>query len=71
MIDVGDIKIAVLQVAFGIKALEDKELFEKLEQFWISAYKQGCADTGEAVLQRAKQIGARLSTPDTSGVTSE
>lgn len=41
MIDAADIKIAVLKVALGIKALEDKELFEKLEEFWISAYGEG------------------------------
>lgn len=44
MIDTADIKIAVLQVAMGIKALEDKALFEKLEEFWIAAYAAGRAD---------------------------
>lgn len=44
MIEAADIKIAVLQVALGIKALEDKALFDKLEEFWISAYSRGRAD---------------------------
>lgn len=47
MIEVADIKIAVLQVALGIKALEDKELFDKLEEFWVSAYKHGREDAKE------------------------
>jgi hypothetical protein len=46
MIEAADIKIAVLQVALGIKALEDKELFYKLEEFWISAYARGREDAG-------------------------
>ena len=46
MIDPADIKIAVLQIALGIKALEDKQLFDKLEEFWISAYARGRSDAG-------------------------
>ena len=41
MVDIAEVKIAVLQCALGIKSLEDKELFERLEQFWISAYARG------------------------------
>lgn len=41
MIDIADVKIAVLQCAMGIKSLQDKELFERLEKFWISAYALG------------------------------
>jgi hypothetical protein len=47
MVEVADIKIAVLQVALGIKSLEDKELFDKLEEFWISAYKRGRDDASD------------------------
>jgi hypothetical protein len=44
MIHAADVKIAVLRAALGIKSLEDKELFEKLEQFWYSAYQRGRQD---------------------------
>jgi hypothetical protein len=46
MIEPVDIKLAVLKVALGIKALEDKDLFETLEEFWISAYARGRRDAG-------------------------
>jgi hypothetical protein len=41
---IADIKIEVLKVSLGIKSLEDKELFERLEQFWIDAYAKGRRD---------------------------
>ena len=44
MIAAADVKIAVLQIALGIKSLEDSELFLKLEEFWYSAYFRGRAD---------------------------
>jgi len=44
MIDTDHLKIAVLKTALGIKSLEDRELFERLEELWISAYIAGCLD---------------------------
>jgi hypothetical protein len=44
VVETAEIKIAVLHLALGIKALEDKALFDRLEEFWISAYARGRAD---------------------------
>jgi len=44
MIAAADVKIAVLQIALGIKSLEDSELLLKLEEFWYSAYFRGRED---------------------------
>jgi hypothetical protein len=63
MIDPADIKIAVLQIALGIKALEDKQLFDKLEEFWISAYARGREDAGS----QPADVGKRRSGPTKNG----
>lgn len=63
MIEPADIKIAVLQVALGIKALEDKELFDKLEEFWISAYARGRADELRADYGATRHAAQVLSSP--------
>jgi hypothetical protein len=60
MIDIADIKLAVLECAFGIKSLEDKELYEHLERFWADAYKRGSLDTGEAIIAHCREKNLRL-----------
>ena len=63
MIEAADIKIAVLQVALGIKALEDRDLFDKLEEFWISAYRRGREDAES----HSDDVGTSRSGPTKNG----
>jgi hypothetical protein len=59
MVEPADVKIAVLQVALGIKSLEDKELFEKLEEFWLTAYARGRADAHPVAKVGCKNFAPR------------
>lgn len=57
MPDLADVKIAVLKCAFGIRSLEDRELYEHLERFWADAFKAGCEETGAAMLAELRKRG--------------
>lgn len=57
MVEIADIKIAVLQAACGIQALEEPELYRLLENFWVDAYKRGSLDTKEEVVRHLRETG--------------
>lgn len=67
MIEVADIKLAVLRCALGICAIEEAELYKRLEAFWVDAYKQGCVDTGEAMKAFCDERSLKLVAEGKSG----
>jgi predicted nuclease with TOPRIM domain len=54
MIENADIKIAVLQMAHGIRGIGDTAIFERLEELYISAYNKGIK--AESVVLKGKML---------------
>lgn len=52
------IKLEVLKCALGIKSLGDKDLFERLESFYMGAYERGSQGYDESLLGAEERIAS-------------